>query len=260
VGERLLDNAWVLLAAMRTQIRTMRGSPAAVILGVVQPVVFLVVALKAGQQLPARASTQLVIGVGVTALWGSTIWSAGGILTGDRANGTLARAVTGVRSSSLVFLGKCLGATARSTAVVTASTIMTVLLLDVPVLVRQPGWMLTGLVVVVLSGTTLGMLLSCLFLVTRYATAWASLLMYPVFIIGGLTIPQDLIPVQLRWPSSLISLRWAAEFLTTSAYGEPSWSAFVNLAGLTSGYLVVAMITFRWLLRQARRKGNLEYG
>jgi ABC-2 type transport system permease protein len=238
----------------------MRGSPVSVILGVVQPVVFLVVALKAGQHLSARASTQLVIGVGLTALWGSTIWSAGWILTGDRSNGTLAATVTGVHSPSLVFLGKCLGATARSTAVVAASTITTVLVLGAPILVRQPGWMLAGLVVVILSGTTLGMLLSCLFLVTRYATAWAALLMYPVFIIGGLTIPQTMIPVQLRWLSSLISLRWAAEFLATSAFGEPSWHAFLYLAGLTCGYVVVAVVTFRWLLRRARQTGNLEYG
>jgi ABC-2 type transport system permease protein len=260
VRQRLVDNAWVLLAAMRTQARSMRGSPVAVILGVVQPVVFLVVALTAGQHLSARANAQLVIGVGRTALWGSTIWSAGGILTADRVNGALARTVTGFRSPSVVFLGKCLGATVRNTAIVTVSTVTTVLVLDVPIRVRQPGWMLAGLVVVILSGTTLGMLLSCLFLVTRYATAWSALLMYPVFIVSGLMIPQDLIPVQLHWLSTLISLRWAAQFLATSALGEPSWSAFASLAGLTCGYLVVALVTFRWLLRRARQKGTLEYG
>jgi ABC-2 type transport system permease protein len=84
--------------------------------------------------------------------------------------------------------------------------------------------------------------------------------MYPVFIIGGLMIPQQLIPVQLRWLSTLISLRWAAQFLTTSALGEPSWSAFAVLTGLTCCYLVVALLSFRWLLRRARQKGNLEYG
>jgi len=260
VHERLVDNAWVLLAAMRTQSRSMRGSPIAVILGVVQPVVFLVVALKAGQHLSARASTQVVIGVGLTALWGSTIWSAGGILTADRGSGALAATVTGVRSPTLVFLGKCLGATARSTAVIAVSTVTAVLVLGVPILVRQPGWMLAGLSVVILSSTALGMLLSCLFLVTRYAAAWAALLMYPVFIVGGLIIPQDLIPGQLRWLSSLISLRWAAEFLATSAFDEPSWPAFIYLAGLTCGYVVVAVATFRRLLRRSRRKGNLEHG
>jgi ABC-2 type transport system permease protein len=260
VREFLVDNAWVLLAAMRTQSRSMRGSPIAVILGVVQPVVFLVVALKAGQHLSAHATTQVVIGVGLTALWGSTIWSAGGILGGDRDTGALAATVTGVRSPSLVFLGKCLGATVRSTVVIAVSTVTTVLVLGAPVLIRQPGWMLAGLLVVILSGTTLGMLLSCLFLVTRYAAAWAGLLMYPVFIIGGLIVPQDLIPVQLRWLSSLISLRWAAEFLATSAFGQPHWSALRYLTGLTGGYVAAAIVTFRWLLRRARRRGNLEYG
>ena len=71
-----MDTAWVVLAAASMQIRSRRGSPIAVILGVVQPVVFLVVALRAGHELSARASTQVGIGVGLTALWSSTIWSA----------------------------------------------------------------------------------------------------------------------------------------------------------------------------------------
>jgi ABC-2 type transport system permease protein len=259
VRERLADNTWVMLAAMGTQTRSMRGSPIAVILGVVQPVVFLIVATAAGEALPARASTQLVIGVGLTALWGSTIWSAGGILRGERASGTLARAVTGYRSPSVVFLGKCLGATVRITAFVTISTIGAAALLGVPLRARHPGWMLVGFVVVVLSGTALGMLLSCLFLVTRHAAAWSALLMYPVFIISGMMIPQYLIPVELRWPSTLISLRWAAEFLAAAASGAPAWPALAMVAALTCLYFATALATFRWLLRRARQEGTLDH-
>jgi ABC-2 type transport system permease protein len=253
-----MDNAWVMLAAMGTQARSMRGSPVAAVLGIVQPAVFLIVAVRAGQALSAPAATRVVIGVGLTALWASTIWSAGGILAADRASGTLARTVTGLRSPSIVFLGRCLGATVRIATFVAVSTIGGAVLLGVPVQARQPGWMLVGAVVVLLSGTALGMLLSCLFLVTRHAAAWSALLMYPVFIVGGLMIPQDLIPVELRGLSTLISLRWAAEFLATSAFGAPSWPALAKLVGLTCGYFVAALIVFRWLLLRARQNGTLD--
>lgn len=260
MAERLATNVWVILASMRLQSRTMRGSPFAVILGVIQPVVFLVISTSAAGVPDPATSTQLVIGVGLTALWGSTIWSAGGILRRDQARGTFGRALLSIRSPFVVFLGECLGATVRTTTFIAPSTVGTALLLGVPIEARRPAWMAVCLVVVVLSGTALGMLLSCLFLVTRHAPSWSGLLMYPVFIVSGLMIPQDLVPTQLRWVSAVISLRWAAHFLATAAFGHPSWFALVSLTGLTVGYFVLAVIVFRWLVQRARRNGTLDHG
>src|SRR5690348_7355157 len=95
---------------MRTQMRAMRGSPAAVILGVVQPVVFLVITARATPVLPVEQGMRLVVGVTLTALWASTIWSAGTILRVDLHQGSLALCVVGVRPPFVVFLGKCAGA------------------------------------------------------------------------------------------------------------------------------------------------------
>jgi ABC-2 type transport system permease protein len=259
VVERLLANAWVALGAMRAQNRAMRRSPFAVILGVVQPVVFLAVSSTASTVSPEQ-SARLVIGVGLTALWGSTIWSAGSILRDDRAQGTLARSLTGLRSPSVVFLGKCLGATIRVTVIITVSTTVTAALLGFALPVQRPDLVLAGIVLVVLSGTGLGMLLSCLFLVTRHATAWSAALMYPVFIVSGMMIPLEYIPPGLRGVSAVISLRWAAEFLATSGAGTPVWSTFAALVLLTASYFVVALLAFRSFLHRARRDGTLDYG
>jgi ABC-2 type transport system permease protein len=259
VSRRLTVNAEVVLAAMRVQALEMRGSPFVTILGIVQPAIYLAIVMSAPGRLPLRTSTQLVIGVGLTALWSATVWSAGGILRGDKIRGTLARTVSGIPSPSVVFLGKCLGATLRIAVIIAASTVAAVLLLGVPVTARQLGWLGIGFFVTLLSGTALGMLLSCLFLVARYAEAWSALLMYPVSIVSGLMIPPALIPVQVRWVSAFVSLRWAAGFLTTTAFGVPSWSALACLVGLTIGYFAVAVAAFRWIVRRAMREGTLEY-
>lgn len=253
-----MADIWAAVLAMRTQSRAMRGSPLGLILGVVQPVVFLLITAGTQRASTVQRSTELVIGVGLTALWGSTIWSAGGILRSDRFQGTLARSLTTVRSVSAVFLGKCVAATARMAGAISVSTVAAAVVLGLPLRVRQPGWMLLGFALVVLSATGLGTLLSCLFLVTRHATAWSAALMYPVFIVSGMIIPLEMIPTGLRPVSLVISLRWGAEFLVTAANGDRSSTALAALVGLTCLYFAVALTAFRWLLHRGRREGTLD--
>jgi ABC-2 type transport system permease protein len=255
-----VTNVWVALMAMRAQAREMRGNPIPLILGIVQPVVFLVIIVEAAPVPPAEQGTDLVVGVALTALWASTIWSAGAILRADVHRGSLALAVTGVRSPAVVFLGRCTGAILRVSAAIAASTAVTAVVLGLPMRAGRPLVMLLGLVLVLMSATALGMLLSCLFLVTRHASAWSAALMYPVFIISGMIVPLRLIPAGLRYASLVISLRWAAEFLTAAADGRVSWSSLAALVGLTALYYVVALAAFHRLLQRARLTGTIDHG
>jgi ABC-2 type transport system permease protein len=237
----------------------MRGSPVALILGIVQPVVFLVIAAEAAPVRSAQRGSELVVGVALTALWGSTIWTAGAVLRGDLQQGTLARWSIAVCPPAVVFLGKCVGAVARSTVAVAFSTALTAAALRLPMQAHRPLVMLLGAVLALSSAIALGMLLSCLFLVTRHANAWSAALMYPVFIVSGMIIPLDLVPPALRGVSAAISLRWAAEFLGEAARGRMSWPALAALVGLTGVYFLVALAAFRTLLRRARQQGTMEY-
>ena len=108
------------------------------------------------------------------------------------------------------------------------------------------------------SGTALGMLMSCLFLVTPYGMHLSSALMYPIFLIGGMLIPADVLPRPFQFVSALVSLRWAQEFLTAAATGRPDLRAYLIMVGLTIGYFVAAVWTFNRLVDRARRGGNLE--
>jgi ABC-2 type transport system permease protein len=255
--DRVLTGAWVFLASMRMQARAMRSSQPAVMVSLVQPTVLLL--LVGGVQHPTEHSaTAAVVGVFLTSLWASTIWSAGGILRREVGQGTLAATLSGVRSPYLVLSGKCLGATLVTGAAIAASTVAGALLLRLPVRLDNPGWLAAGVAVVVFSGTGLGMILTSLFLLTRHGPQLSSALMYPVFILGGLLIPLGVLPVWLRWMALLLSFRWAREFMVGAATGSVRLRTLGVAATLGVGYLLVARVAFARVLHRGRGRGTLE--
>lgn len=260
MGERLAAVTWVAWTALRMQQREMRGNPLVVIGAVVQPAVFLLVVIGARRVTDPDTATRLVSAVALTTLWSATVWLSGGILRRERAQGTLAASMTAVHPPQLVLAGKAFGATVYSTAAILASTTATVALLGTPVRLGGLGWLAVGLLMVVLSGTALGMLMSCLFLLTRHGPAWSGALMYPVFILGGLLIPPALLPDWLSWLSSAVSLRWINEYLVGAATGAPRPASLAVAAALTLAYLLVAVWSLRRAGDRARREGTLDLG
>ncbi|HEX6969474.1 MAG TPA: ABC transporter permease [Micromonosporaceae bacterium] len=249
---------WVLWECGRMQVREMSGHSLGLIIGVVQPAVFLMVTLGANPDLSPAQATRLVVAVVLTSLWASIVWMAGGILQRELELGTLAANVASPHPGFLVLLGKCLGATVRTIGAILLATTATLVVMGASIRLDRPVLLGVGLVTVVLSGTALGMLLSCLFLLTRYGAHLSSALMYPIFILGGLMIPVDLLPPVVRPVSTVISLRWAQEFLAGAAAGSARIPAFVLLVGLTVAYFAVAIWTFNVVVDRARRRGTLE--
>ncbi|MET9760113.1 ABC transporter permease [Streptomyces sp. NPDC006372] len=258
IAIRTLDALWVLWTCARMQVKAMKGNELGLVIGVVQPVVLILVTVGAHTDEAPEVLTGWTVGVLLTTLWASTVWIAGGILRGELRSGTLARSVTSLRPGFLVLLGKCLGATARALLVISCSVAVTLLMSRAPVTADRPGWMLLGLLASVCSGAALGMLLACILLLTRYGLQVSAALMYPVFILGGLLVPPDLLPGFLHWLPSLISLRWAREFLTNAAAGTVSWQALIWLVALTTVYFLLAVKAFARVIDHARREGTLE--
>ncbi|MFD7068309.1 ABC transporter permease [Streptomyces sp. NPDC059913] len=258
MGERLAGTAWVLWTCARMQAREMAGNHLGLIIGVVQPAVLVLVTVGSRTDQPTAVLTRWTIGVVLTSLWASTVWVAGGILRMELHYGTLAASVTSVRPGFLVLLGKCLGATLRSVVVIAVSVTVTVALTGAGMSLHNPGWLLLGALLTVASGASLGMLLACVLLLTQYGQQVSAALMYPVFILGGLLVPADLLPVQLRWCSTLISLRWAQDFLADAASGTPAPGSLGMAALLTLGYFVLAVVLFGKVVDRARKEGTLE--
>lgn len=257
-GDRLPSAVWTFFTAARTEQRSMRGNPLLLVNAGFLPVVLLIIAVETQRPTPGRAA-EIVASVMLTALWGSTIWTSGGVLRRERTYGTLARSVCGVESPTLVLFGKSLGATLYGVGMILASSGVTVLALRLPVAMAHPFWLAVGLVIVIVSATTLGALLSCLFLLTRNGLIWSGALMYPVFVLGGLLIPEHVLPVWLRWVPQLLSLRWINDFLSGATGGGLRITPLAVAVLLTIGYGVIARRTYRWSIDKARQRGSLDY-
>ncbi|MFD3920833.1 ABC transporter permease [Streptomyces sp. NPDC058595] len=249
--------AWMFLTAFRMEQRAMQRNPLLLVNSGMLPAVFLVIAVETGRP-GSNGAAELVVAVMLTALWGSTVWMSGGVLRRERTFGTLARCVSGVWSPYLVLLGKSLGATVTSVAAILVSTGVTAAALGLPLGVSHPAWAVVALVVLVCSGTALGALVSCLFLVTRNGLVWSHALMYPVFALGGLLIPTDALPEWLRWAPELLSLHWIKDCLVHASTGDVTLAPLGVATLLTLAYFCAAGFAYRRSVERSRKEGTLD--
>jgi ABC-2 type transport system permease protein len=254
------DGPWsgaaVVLASVKAEALDSRRRPSVIVNAAVQPVVYLLITVKTADGGPLSV-TGLVLAVVLTTMWSCTVWMAGGVLRRERTAGTLARCVSSSRPAYLVLLGKSLGATLVGLGTILLSVLVLVGFLGEPVTVPVPALLALAILVTILSGTALGMVVACLFLLTRHALIWSSALTYPVYILAGLLIPQSHLPVIVRWVPDLISLRWIHEFAIAGAPSAAIVPAVIACA-LTVGYFAAAQWCLALAITKARRRGSLD--
>lgn len=240
------------------QIRTQQH-PANAILGIVQPASFLLIAAFASRRTDRIDLSEAALGAALVALWGATIWSAGSILRGERWQGTLPQILARPAGLAPVLIGKTLGSTLRSSLYIGVTIAVTAAALGHPISIARPLPFAAALLAVLASALVLGLLLSCLFVLTRAAGRISEALMYPIFILGGLLVPLSLLPEWVRPLSTVVSLRWGGELLRAGAGGEPqAGRAWLLLALTTLGYAVLARLVFGRVLDRARKEGTLD--
>lgn len=135
---------------------------------------------------------------------------------------------------------------------------LVLLVLRQPVVVAHPVWLLVGLVAVLLSGTAIGLLVGSIFVITRYGLQLSSALMYPMFLLGGMLIPLEMVPWGLRWISYGISLRWLQQFLAGAAAGRIDLVPLALAMGLTMGLRLLGSWLFQRTIRRTRKEATLE--
>lgn len=257
---RFSGTVGVLLASARHQILVFSTSwRMSVVLGVVQPTVLLLVTLSLSARVTPAYASRVSIGVLLTSFWSFTIWTGAGILRRERSEGTLAPCLIGVRDFRLVLAGKSLGASAISALIIVTTVGVVLAASGLSPRVDHPGWLVAGLAVLLLSGLTLGVGLSSLFVLTRFGPQLSAALMYPVFLLGGLLTPLSALPSGVRWLSWGVSLRWIMVFLTSTTSGTPDMFALGMVAALTTGYAAAAAMAFNGFSALVRTRGTIDF-
>ncbi|WP_162625186.1 ABC transporter permease [Streptomyces cadmiisoli] len=249
-----------VLAGSRMQYREARGDWFAPVLCVLQPVALTVTLLEGHHTAPDQRIPVLV-GAVLTSLWSALVWGAGGMLRRDQYQGTLGAVITaGPYSAGLVLLGRALGAAARNVMVVCLTSVALAAYLGIMPSLGGLPMLFLGLFLVLATGSVIGLLLSCLFLVTRHSQHLSGALLYPVHLLGGLVVPLSMLPAWLRWPSSLFSLHWIKEILVNALSGGVlAGEALVGSVALTTVYAVAALRMFSHIQQRSRRGEGLDF-
>ncbi|MFG2616999.1 ABC transporter permease [Streptomyces sp. NPDC048507] len=262
MSERLLVakcEAWALWRAAVLQARETAQVKTALVVSVIQPVVLLVLVSEGGLRADPRRTTETVFGCMMIALWSATLWGAGTLLRREMAQGTFAALLVRPTSLLSVLLGKTLGIAALGlvrTAVATAAA--------VPLLGLRPalpGASTTAIVIAsaVLSAAAMGLLLGCVVFLSRANLRIIEALGYPVFVLGGLVVPPEMLPSVLRWPAQAVSLRHLSDLVRDTAHGQaPHPAHLVAVLLLTTLYLTGGVWALSVVLRRGRVRGSLE--
>lgn len=151
-----------------------------------------------------------------------------------------------------------LGSTAAYVVIIGLSVTSLSLLLRTPIEVARPGLLVVALLGTLASMVALGGLLSCLFVATRAALRIAEALMYPVFVVGGMLIPVNLLPAWLRPAAWVMGPYWGSQILDAAVDGTATRPLNWILLGVTTlGYTLLTVVLFRVMLDRSRRAGTL---
>ncbi|MFI0829556.1 ABC transporter permease [Streptomyces roseolus] len=250
---------WAVWRAIVLQMRETAQVWTATVVSVIQPVVLLAVVSQSSAHLGPERTTEIVFGVVMIALWSSTLWGAGTLLRREAAQGTLASLLTRPVSLLSVLLGKTLGVAAAGFVRTLVAVAIAVPVLGLHPRLPQPSAAVLVIVAAVVSAAAMGLVLSCVVFLSRAGLRIIEALGYPVFVLGGIVIPPDMLAPALSWPAQAVSLHHVAGLLQDASHGRAP--AFVHLAGvllLTTLYLAGGVWAFNAVLRRGRARGTLE--
>lgn len=202
-----------------------------------------------------------VIAIAASALLMSAVYFAGEILDGERRNGTL----------PALFLAPCsrfswLGGF-QLAGLVEAAVIATVTLLfgfvgyDVTYDPNYPALAVT-LVLFLAALWGMSMIFGAIGLLLRKSNQFSNVV-YPIAILlGGVYYPVALLPDWLRLPARALPLGYGFQALADAMLDHAGFrdlaSQLLPLAGFAIGLPLAGMLTFVWLERMVRVRGELD--
>lgn len=108
----------------------------------------------------------------------------------------------------------------------------------------------------------LGFVFSALGLILKRSNDLANLLSSFVFLLGGVYYPISLLPAWLRYPADALPLGYGMKALTQASLHHAGVTELgpqlIPLAGFAVTLPVVGILTFGWIERKVRRRGDLD--
>lgn len=244
--------------AMGFQLRQLWRNSFFVQLAVTAPVVFLLVRFLVARGAGASIDDTAWVDAVTVGLW-TTTTTATGIIGYQRFQGTLEHMMLSPRSPGSVLAPVVVSTALLGTVGLPITLILVTILDGVPEVASIPA-LAAGLVLAVVGCMAAATCLAGLFILTRYALVYESVLLTPVLLLSGAVAAHGRMPEWAQWLSWGSPLSGAVRVLHAAVSGveQPSvgwWTAASILTSL--GYLFAARLILRAALRRAHQDGSL---
>ena len=202
-----------------------------------------------------------VVAISAQSLVFSAVYFVGEILDRERAGGTLVALFLAPCARVGWLTGFALVGLVEAALMATTTLLFGRFALGVRFDPDVPALLLTlALFVVALWGC--GFIFSAIGLLLKKANAFSNVVFPFVILLGGVYYPVALLPDWLRYPARALPLGYGMQALADAALGHAGVRELapqlLPLAGFALVLPVVGVLTFRWLERLVRERGELD--
>lgn len=200
-----------------------------------------------------------VIGSGLMGVWlASAFITAYNVLV-ERWSSTLELLIAAPSSLQLWILGRSLASTTLSLISMLVTLSCAYFVIHVKLTIKYPFLFVLMMLIIALTLTFLGSIISSLFVLTRAAEALIDVMVYPIYILSGLVFPISILPSWLQPLSFCMPLHWASVGLQATMQGDISTVIKSLFILLIMGVLLAILSTlcYRTIEKRVRNHATL---
>lgn len=250
---RLLYRGWLF------SLKTLTLSGFFLLVTVLQPLIFATISFfmfKAGAT--GQSLLYVALGAGLMGIWSSTLFGSGGLIQGERYEGTLEILMAAPAPFVLVLLPATLATSTVGLYALGATLMWGRLFFDIPLDLAHPLLFAVALPATIISLGLMGLMLCSTFVLYRHANALSNLLEYPVWLVTGLLVPVALLPGWAAPISWVLAPTWGIRAIRGAALGGGDPLLSIGMCvGLGLIYLLVGAVMLNHFERLARERATL---
>lgn len=170
-----------------------------------------------GTSIEGPVVLQAVLGGGVLGMWANSLFSSSSSVSFDRINGTFEPMLGSGTRIIYILVGRSLWSTLIGLLNAFAVFAIAEVMFGAGMNIHNPILFFLALLMTMLSLSSVGLLISTLFVLTRKGGTISSVLEYPIYVMSGALVPISMLPVWMQPVSLTLAPTWGVDAIKYSA-------------------------------------------
>ncbi|MDN5356886.1 MAG: ABC transporter permease [Candidatus Methanomethylophilaceae archaeon] len=259
-------SARAVYAGFKQQAVQFFADPQWIIPSLVSPFLLTMVMIflsSGGTSIEGPVVLQAVLGGGVLGMWANSLFSSSSSVSFDRINGTFEPMLGSGTRIIYVLAGRSLWSTLIGLLNAFAVFAIAEVMFGAGMSIHDPILFFLTLLMTMLSLSSVGLLISTLFVLTRKGGTISSVLEYPIYVMSGALVPISMLPGWMQSVSRILAPTWGVDAIKYSALpvyegmlGTSFFTDTVMCLALSVLFIIVAYFVMLYVERKVLRDGT----